>query len=167
VPQIEVTFDLDANGILKVTAKDKATNKEQNITITASGSLSKDEVEKMKADAEAHKAEDEKKKDLIEAKNMAESLIYQSEKTLKDGGDKVKPDDKREVEDAITALKGVMNGDNLEEISAKTTALMETIQKVGAAMYEENKETDATAPEEKTPESDETKSDETDTKEEA
>lgn len=136
VPQVEVTFDLDANGILKVTAKDKATGKSQDITITASGTLSKEEIEKMKADAEAHKAEDEKKKELVETRNMAERIIHMSEKTLKDGGDKVKPEDKREVEDAITALKGVMNQDNLEEIKAKTEKLSEAIQKIGAAMYE-------------------------------
>ncbi len=166
VPQIEVTFDLDANGILNVTAKDKATNKEQKITIAASGSLSKDEIEKMKADAEAHKADDEKKKELIEAKNIAEGLIYQSEKTLKEAGDKVKPEDKREVEDAITALKGVMNGDNLEEMNAKTKALMDAIQKVGTQMYEESKDAEPT--EEKPAESaDETKPEEPDTKEES
>ncbi len=140
VPQVEVTFDLDANGILKVTAKDKATGKSQDITITASGSLSKEEVEKMRTEAEAHKAEDEKKKDLVETKNVAERLVYMSEKTLKDGGDKVKPEDKREVEDAITALKAAMTKDDLEDLKAKSDKLSEAIQKVGTQMYEETKD---------------------------
>ncbi len=139
VPQVEVTFDIDANGILKVTAKDKATGKSQDITITAAGTLSKEEVERMKADADAHKVEDDKRKELVEAKNTAERMIHLSEKTLKDGGDKVKPDDKREVEDAITALKGVMNGEDLQAIKDKSEKLSEAIQKVGAQMYEETK----------------------------
>lgn len=140
VPQVEVTFDLDANGILKVTAKDKATGKAQDITITASGSLTPDEVERMRKEAEAHSAEDEKKKELVESKNMAERLVYLAEKTLKDGGDKVKPEDKREVEDAVTALKGVMNGDDLDAIKQKSEKLSEAVQKVGAQMYEAAKE---------------------------
>jgi molecular chaperone DnaK len=140
VPQVEVTFDIDANGILKVTAKDKATGKAQDITITASGSLSKEEVEKMRQEAEAHRAEDEKKKEVIEARNHAEQLIYLSEKTLKDAGDKVKPEDKREVEDSITAIKGVMHQDNLEAIKEKSEKLSEAIQKVGTQMYENSKE---------------------------
>ncbi len=139
VPQVEVTFDLDANGILKVTAKDKATGKSQDITITASGSLSKEEVEKMRAEAEAHKAEDEKKKELIESKNMAERLVYMSEKTLKDAGEKVKPEDKREAEDAITGLKAAMTKDDLEDLKTKSDKLSEAIQKVGTQMYEETK----------------------------
>ncbi len=140
VPQVEVTFDIDANGILKVTAKDKATGKAQDITITATGSLSKEEIERMRTEAEAHKVDDEKKKELIEAKNMAERLIYMSEKTLKDAGEKVKPEDKREVEDAITALKGVMNKDDQNEIKDKSEKLSEAIQKVGTQMYEEMKD---------------------------
>lgn len=140
VPQVEVTFDIDANGILKVTAKDKATGKSQDITITASGTLSKEEIEKMRQDAEAHKAEDEKKKELVEARNMAERIINMSEKALKDAGDKVKPEDKREVEDAITAVKGVMQTDNIEELNAKTEVLSTAIQKIGSAMYEEKPE---------------------------
>lgn len=139
VPQVEVTFDLDANGILKVTAKDKATGKSQDITITAAGTLSKEEIERMKAEAEAHKADDEKRKELVEAKNTAERMIHLSEKTLKDAGDKVKPDDKRSVEDAITAVKGVMHGDDLQAIKEKSEALSEAIQKIGAQMYEEAK----------------------------
>jgi molecular chaperone DnaK len=166
VPQIEVTFDLDANGILKVTAKDKATGKTQDITITASGTLSKEEIEKMKADAEAHKAEDEKKKELVETRNTAERIIHMSEKALKDGGDKVKPEDKREVEDAITALKGVMKNDDLEGIKAKTEKLSEAIQKIGAAMYESSESSSENQASSGEGEKEETKSDEPDKKEE-
>lgn len=137
VPQIEVTFDLDANGILNVKAKDKATNKEQKITITASSGLSDEEIEKMKQEAEQHAAEDAKKKELVEERNAAESLIHMAEKTLKDGGDKVKPEDKREVEDAITAVRGVIHNDDKEKIKTEATKLSEAIQKVGAAMYEQ------------------------------
>jgi len=137
VPQIEVTFDLDANGILNVKAKDKATNKEQHITITSSSGLSDEEIEKMKAEAEAHAAEDSKKKELVDVRNHAESLIHLSEKTLKDAGGKVKPEDKREVEDAVTALKGVMNGDDKDKIKEESDKLSTILQKIGAAMYEQ------------------------------
>lgn len=140
IPQIEVTFDIDANGILKVTAKDKATGKSQDITITASGTLSKEEIERMRQEAEAHKGEDEKKKELVEAKNTAERLIYMSEKALKDAGEKVKPEDKREVEDAITALKAAMSKEDAEDLKAKSDKLSEAIQKIGSQMYEESKD---------------------------
>lgn len=139
VPQIEVTFDIDANGILQVKAKDKATNKDAHITITASSGLSDEEIEKMKADAEAHAAEDAKKKELVDVRNQAETMIHLSEKTLKDAGDKVKPEDKREVEDAVTAVKGVLHGDDKEKIKAESDKLSELLQKIGAAMYEQNK----------------------------
>ena len=137
VPQIEVKFDIDANGILNVTAKDKATSKEQKITISGTGSLTEAEIEKMKKEAEEHQSEDEKKKAVIEAKNQAEQAVYQAEKTLKDAGEKITPDDKRPAEDAITALKGVINGDNAEEIKAKTEALMTAMQTIGSKMYEQ------------------------------
>lgn len=137
VPQIEVTFDIDANGILNVSAKDKATNKEQKITITSSSGLSDAEIEKMKADAEAHAADDAKKKELVEVRNQAEQLIHMSEKTLKDAGDKVKPEDKREVEDAVTAVRGVMHGDDKDKIKEESDKLSELLQKIGAAMYEQ------------------------------
>lgn len=136
VPQIEVSFDLDANGILKVTAKDKATGKSQSVSIQGSTGLTKDEIEKMTKEAEAHAAEDEKKRQLIEAKNIAENLIYTAEKTLKDAGDKVKSEDKTAVEDRIKELQETMKGDNLEEIKAKTESLSGAIQKVGASMYQ-------------------------------
>jgi molecular chaperone DnaK len=137
VPQIEVAFDLDANGILKVTAKDKATGKTQSVSIQGSTGLNKDEIEKMTKEAEANAAEDEKKRQLIEAKNIAENLIYTAEKTVKDAGDKVKPEDKTAVEDKIKELQEALKNDNLEEIKAKTESLSETIQKVGASMYQQ------------------------------
>ncbi|TSC92727.1 MAG: molecular chaperone DnaK [Candidatus Berkelbacteria bacterium Licking1014_7] len=135
VPQIEVSFDIDANGILNVKAQDKATAKEQKITITASSGLSKEEIEKMKKEAEEHAEEDKKKKELVETRNLAEQLILTTEKTLKEAGEKVTPDEKREIEDKITALKGVKEQDNLDEIKAKTEELSQAIQKVGAKMY--------------------------------
>lgn len=137
VPQIEVSFDLDANGILNVTAKDKATGKSQSVSIKGSTGLSKDEVEKMTKEAEAHAAEDEAKKKLIETKNAAENLIYSSEKTLKDAGDKVKLEDKKEVEEKASALKEALKAEKVEEIELKSKELSDSIQKVGAAMYQE------------------------------
>jgi len=141
VPQIEVSFDIDANGILNVSAKDKATGKEQKITIQASSGLSKDEIENMKKDAELHADEDKKKKELIEVKNTAESLIYSTEKTLKDGGDKVKEEDRKEMNEKIEALKKVKDSDNLEEIKKASDDLGQAIQKVGAQMYQAAQQT--------------------------
>jgi len=149
VPQVEVTFDIDANGILNVSAKDKATNKEQRITITASSGLSEEEVEKMKAEAESHAAEDAKKKELVEERNKAENLVHMAEKTLKDAGDKVKPDMKREVEDAITAVRGVIHQDDKDKIKTEADKLSEVIQKIGTAMYSSD---EASAKEEEKPE---------------
>jgi molecular chaperone DnaK len=137
VPQVEVTFDIDANGILNVNAKDKATNKEQKITITGSSGLSDTEVEQMQKDAEKHAEEDKKKKELIESKNMADSLIYTTEKTLKDAGDKVSAEDKKDVEEKAETLKKAKEGDDAEEIKKAYDALGEAVQKVGAAMYEQ------------------------------
>lgn len=142
IPQIEVSFDIDANGILNVTAKDKATGKEQKITITSSSGLSEEEIEKMKKDAEAHADDDKKKKDSIEAKNQANTLIYTAEKTLKDAGDKVKPEDKREVEDKIMKLKNTLEKDSAEEIKKDTEELSTALQKVGTAMYQQNQKTE-------------------------
>ncbi|KKR17570.1 MAG: Chaperone protein DnaK [candidate division CPR2 bacterium GW2011_GWC1_41_48] len=136
IPQVEVTFDIDANGILNVSAKDRATGKEQRITITASSGLSKDEVEKMKKEAEVNAEEDKKKRETIEAKNQADALVYQSEKLLKDAGDKVLETDKKEVEDKIKALKAAIAADDKEKMEAVTKELSEAIQKVGAAMYQ-------------------------------
>lgn len=135
IPQVEVTFDIDANGILSVKAKDKATNKEQSIRIEASTGLSKDEVERMKKDAEMHSEEDKKKKELIEARNMADTLSYSTEKALKDAGDKITADEKKPVEDAITELNKVKNGDDLEAIKKATEALSQAAQKIGEKLY--------------------------------
>ncbi|PJB05515.1 molecular chaperone DnaK, partial [bacterium (Candidatus Howlettbacteria) CG_4_9_14_3_um_filter_37_10] len=143
VPQVEVTFDIDANGILNVNAKDRATGKEQRITITASSGLSKDEVEKMKKEAEANSEEDKKKREVIEAKNHADALVYTSEKTLKDAGDKVSEDDKKDVEEKIAALKEAISSDDQEKMEKATSELSEAIQKVGAAMYQQPQEAPA------------------------
>ena len=136
IPQVEVKFDIDANGILTVTAIDKASNKSQSIKVEGSIGISKEDIEKMKKDAEVHAAEDQKKKESIEAKNIADNLIYQSEKTIKDAGEKVSAEAKKEVEDKISELKKVKDGDNIEEIKKKTEELSQAIQKVGAAMYQ-------------------------------
>jgi len=135
VPQIEVTFDIDANGILNVSAVDKATNKKQSITITASTGLSKEEIEKMKKDAEIHAVEDVKKKEEIEARNNAESLIYMSEKSLKDAGENVKSEDKKNIEEKIETLKKVKDSANTEAIKKASAELSTEVQKIGESLY--------------------------------
>ena len=135
MPQIEVTFDIDANGIVNVSAKDKATNKEQAIRIQASGGLSDADIEKMVKDAEANAEADKKKKELVEAKNQAEGLIHTTEKTLKENSDKISSADKDAIEQAITALKGVIDGEDVEAIKSKSDALMQASLKLGEAMY--------------------------------
>ncbi len=135
MPQIEVTFDIDANGIVNVSAKDKATNKEQAIRIQASGGLSDADIEKMVKDAEANAEADKKKKELIEAKNQAEGLIHTTEKTLKENSDKISSADKEAIESAITALKGVMESEDVAAIKEKSDALMQASLKLGEAMY--------------------------------
>jgi molecular chaperone DnaK len=135
VPQIEVTFDIDANGIVNVTAKDKATNKEQQIRIQASGGLSEADIDKMVKDAEAHAAEDKKRRELVEAKNQAESLIHATEKSVKEYGDKVSESDRQGIETAIDALRQASGGDDVEVIRARTTDLMQASMKLGEAMY--------------------------------
>ena len=137
VPQVEVSFDLDANGILNVKAVDKASGKEQKITITASSSLSEEEIEKMKKDAEAHAEDDKKKKESIETKNQAESVIFQTEKLIKDSGEKIKAEDKKELEEKIEALKKAKDGDDIEDIKKKMEEMNVVAQKIGAAMYQE------------------------------
>ena len=136
VPQVEVTFDIDANGILNVKAKDKATGKEQSITITASSGLSKDEVEKMKKEAELHAEEDKKKKNLIDARNNADSIVYQTEKLLKENSDKVPADVKKEVTEKMEALKKVKDSEDLEAINKALEDMNQTVQKIGQAMYQ-------------------------------
>ena len=140
VPQIEVTFDIDANGIVNVGAKDKATGKEQTIRIQASGGLSDDEIERMVKDAESHAAEDQKRRETVEARNAADSLIHTVEKTLSEGGDKIPADLKAETEAAVTALKDVKDGDDVEAIKAKTDELGQVSMKVGQAMYQTEQE---------------------------
>ena len=140
-PQIEVSFDIDTNGILSVSAKDKATGKSQSIKIEGSSGLSKEEVEKMKKDAELHAAEDKKKQESIEARNLADAMIYTAEKTLKDGGDKVNADMKKEAEEKIATLKEAQKTDNVEEIKANTKELSELMQKIGAELYKQNPQT--------------------------
>ena len=135
MPQIEVTFDIDANGIVSVTAKDKATNKEQQIKIQASGGLSEADIQKMVKDAEAHAAEDKKRRELVEARNQGESLVHSTEKSLKDYGDKVSEADKGAIETAVEALKTALTGEDSEAIQARTNELMQASMKLGEAMY--------------------------------
>jgi len=135
VPQIEVSFDIDASGILKVTAKDKATDKTQHITITNSTNLNEKEVERMRAEAEKHEVEDKQKKAHIEARNQADSLIFTAEKTMKDAGDKVPADLKKDVEDKSQALKDVLETGTQEDLEAKSKDLMDSLQKLGSSMY--------------------------------
>ncbi len=139
VPQVEVTFDIDASGILKVSAKDKGTGKEQHITIQGSTNLSDEEVERMKKEAESHASEDRVRRELVDKRNEADTLIAVSEKTLKDGGDKVKAEDKEAVENAIKELKDVKDKEDVDVITTKLQTLSDAIQKVGAAMYEAEK----------------------------
>jgi molecular chaperone DnaK len=135
VPQVEVSFDLDASGLLSVTAKDKATGKEQSIKITGSTGLSDEEVQRMTQEAEKNAAEDEKKKELIETKNHGENLIFTAEKSLKDAGDKVNEDIKKDVNEKIDALREALKGDDLETIKTKTNELSEHLSKIGESMY--------------------------------
>jgi molecular chaperone DnaK len=137
IPQIEVTFDIDASGILKVSAKDKATNKIQHITITNSTNLDEKEVERMKAEAEKHQAEDLEKKAKIEARNQADSLIFTSEKTIKDAGEKAPADLKKEVEDKVKNLKDILEIGTKEDLEAKSKDLMDSLQKLGGSMYQQ------------------------------
>ncbi|MFH1668162.1 MAG: molecular chaperone DnaK [Candidatus Komeilibacteria bacterium] len=136
VPQVEVTFDLDANGILNVKAQDKATGKEQTITITASSGLAKDEVERMKKEAEEHAEDDKKKKDVIDTKNNAEAIVMNTEKILEENKDKVPEDVKTEVTEKVEALKKVKDGDDIEAIKAAMEELNKTVTKIGQAMYQ-------------------------------
>ncbi len=136
VPQIEVTFDIDANGILKVTAKDKATGRSQHITITASSGLSESEVEKMRKDAESHAEEDRQRKELIEARNNADNTVYAAEKALREFGDKVPAEIKTDVEAKAAEVKKVVQGEDVPAIKSATEALGEVVQKIGAAVYQ-------------------------------
>ena len=136
VPQIEVTFDIDANGIVNVSAKDKGTGKEHQIRIQASGGLSDEDIENMVKDAEANAEADKQRREAVEARNQAEALMHSSEKNLEEYGDKVSEEDRKAIEDAVAELKTAIKGENAEEIKAKSTALAEASMKLGQAMYE-------------------------------
>ncbi len=137
VPQIEVTFDIDANGILTVSAKDKGTNKENKITIQGSSNLSKDDIERMKKEADMHASEDKKRRELVDTRNQADTLISVAEKTLKEAGEKAPEADKKEAQEKIDALKAVKDKEDLEVIKKALDELSTSIQKVGAAMYQQ------------------------------
>ncbi|MBM3205061.1 molecular chaperone DnaK, partial [Candidatus Uhrbacteria bacterium] len=145
VPQVEVHFDIDANGILSVKAVDKATNKEQKITITASTNLSKEDVEKMRKEAESHSEEDKKRRESIETKNMAETMIYTTEKMLKEYGEKANADDKKVVEEKMEALRKIKDSDDIEGIKKAADELATAAQKIGEAMYKQQQAASAEA----------------------
>jgi molecular chaperone DnaK len=140
VPQIEVTFDIDANGIVNVQAKDKATAKEQQIRIQASGGLTETDIEKMIKDAEAHAEEDKKRKAAVEAKNHAEALVHSTEKALSEHGSKIGDADRTAIENAIADLKEALKGDDASAIQAKTNALAQASMKLGEAMYKQQQQ---------------------------
>ncbi len=161
VPQVEVSFDIDANGILNVSAKDKATNREQKIRIEASSGLSKEEIEKMKKDAELHAVEDKKKRELIEARNIADTMIYTTEKMLKEADEKkvtVSDDEKKLLQEKIDALKAVKDGDDMDAIKRASEALSSEAQKIGTQMYQQTQ--GAPAPESASESASEQKKDE-------
>jgi len=135
VPQIEVIFDIDANGIVNVSAKDMGTGKEQSIKITASSGLSEEEIDKLVKDAELHADEDKKKRELVDARNMADSLIYSTEKSIKEVGDKLDESTKRDIEKAIENLKKAMEGEDTEEIKRLSDELTQASHKLAEAMY--------------------------------
>jgi len=143
MPQIEVTFDIDANGIVNVSAKDKATGKEQQIRIQASGGLSEADIQKMVKDAEANAAEDKKRREAVDAKNHADSLVHSTEKALAEHGSKVEESERRAIEDAVSDLKEALKGDDAEAIKAKTNTLAQASMKLGEAMYKQQAEADA------------------------
>lgn len=149
VPQIEVSFDMDASGILTVSAKDKATGKSQSVKITGSTGLTKDEIEKMKVDAEKHEEEDKKEREKIDAKNKADNMIYVAEKELKDRGDKVDPKVKEEVEAKVKELKDSLEKAEGPELEEKTKALSDALSQIGQAMYDQEKQADGQPTEEK------------------
>jgi molecular chaperone DnaK len=143
MPQIEVTFDIDANGIVNVSAKDKATGKEQQIRIQASGGLSEADIQKMVKDAEANAAEDKKRREAVDAKNHADALVHSTERALSEHGSKVPEGERRAIEDAVSDLKEALKGDDAEAIKAKTNTLAQTSMKLGEAMYKQQAESDA------------------------
>ena len=145
VPQIEVTFDIDANGIVNVSAKDKGTGKEQKIQIQASGGLSDEEIEKMVKDAESNKEADKKKRESVDVRNQADTLIHSTEKNLKEHGSKVSDSEKKAIEDASNQLKECLKSENIDEIKNKTETLVQASMKLGEAIYksQQNKKPDS------------------------
>src|SRR5438105_89427 len=142
MPQIEVTFDIDANGIVNVSAKDKATGKEQQIRIQASGGLSEADIQKMVKDAEANAAEDKKRREAVDAKNHADALVHSTEKALAEHGSKIEESERRAIEDAVSDLKEALKGEDAEAIKAKTNTLAQASMKLGEAMYKQEAEAD-------------------------
>ena len=140
MPQIEVTFDIDANGILSVKARDKGTGREQKITITASSGLNKEEVERMQREAETHAAEDAKRREEVEARNTADTLAYTAEKTLRDNKDKIPAELNQEVEGKISAVRSALQGSDISAIRQATQALSDAMQKIGAAVYQQQQQ---------------------------
>ena len=135
MPQIEVTFDIDANGIVSVSAKDKATNKEQSMRVQPSGGLSEQDIQRMVKEAEEHAGEDKSRRELAEAKNQGEALVHATEKQLQENGDKIPAGDKQAIEAAIAALKTALASENTAEIASKTQALVQASMKIGEALY--------------------------------
>ena len=142
-PQIEVTFDIDANGIVNVSAKDKGTGKEQKIQIQASGGLSDEEIKKMVKEAEANKEADKKKRESVDARNQADSLIFSTEKSLKDHGDKISVEEKKAIESGIADLKKSLEGSDIEDIKKKTQNLIQVSMKLGEAVYKSQQKPEA------------------------
>jgi molecular chaperone DnaK len=137
VPQIEVTFDIDANGIVHVSAKDRATSKEQSMTITGQSSLSKDEIDRMVRDAETHAEEDRRRRDEAETRNQADTLVYQTERMLREHTDRVAPDEKATIEDALSTVKAALRGSDIGEIRTAHEALMYATQSFAQRLYEQ------------------------------
>jgi molecular chaperone DnaK len=135
IPQVEVTFDIDANGILNVTAKDKATGKEQKVTITASTNLNKSDIERMVQEARQHEAEDKKRRELIDARNTADNLVYQTEKALRDLGDKVPPAERGEIESKISDLKSAAQSDDVAQIQKATESVQQAFHALSQQLY--------------------------------
>ena len=146
IPQIEVTFDIDANGILNVSAQDKGTGKEQKITITASSGLAKEEVERMVRDAEAHAEEDRKKREEVEARNTADALVYNAEKTIREHGDKIAEELRSEIEGKVAQVRSALQGSDIQQVRRATEELQESLQKVGTAIYSQAGDQEPGAP---------------------
>jgi len=165
IPQIEVTFNIDANGILNVSAKDKGTGKEQSITISGSGNLDKADVEKMAKEAERHADDDKKKREAVEARNILDNTIYQAEKMKSDYADKLSDEDKKSLDKAVTEAKKAAEAEDKDQIEADTKALNDKLMPIGAKMYESAKEEEAT--DEKSEDTDSKKADKKNDKDDA